>query len=73
MLIRLVGVRFSHLVGGAYQINLLDDSEQMMKLYQAMDKLRKRYGANKIQRAISAGHSLRQFNPFNGLTVQSEI
>jgi DNA polymerase-4 len=73
MLIRLVGVRFSHLVGGAYQINLFDDSEQMMKLYQAMDKLRKRYGANKIQRAISAGHSLRQFNPFNGLTVQSEI
>ena len=69
MLIRLVGVRFSHLVGGAYQINLFDDSEQMIKLYQAMDKLRKRYGDDKIQRAISSGHSLRQFNPFNGLAV----
>ena len=69
MLIRLVGVRFSHLVGGAYQINMFDDSEQMMKLYQAMDLLRKRYGDDKIQRAISAGYQLRKFNPFNGLTV----
>lgn len=68
MLIRLIGVRFSHLVGGAYQINLFDDSEQIIKLYQAMDRLRKKYGDDKVQRAISAGHSLRQFNPFNGLT-----
>ncbi len=67
MLIRLVGVRFSHLVGGAYQINMFDDSEQMMKLYQAMDNLRKKYGDDKIQRAISAGYQLRKFNPFNGL------
>jgi DNA polymerase-4 len=67
MLIRLVGVRFSHLVGGAYQINMFDDSESMIKLYQAMDKLRKRYGDDKIQRAISSGHDLRKFNPFNGL------
>lgn len=69
MLIRLVGVRFSHLVGGAYQINMFDDSEQMIKLYQAMDKLRKKYGDATIQRAISSGYELRQFNPFNGRTV----
>ena len=69
MLIRLIGVRFSHLVGGAYQINMFDDSEHMMKLYQAMDKLRKRYGDDKIQRAISSGYQLRKFNPFNGLSV----
>jgi len=67
MLIRLVGVRFSHLVGGAYQINMFDDSEQMIKLYQAMDQLKKRYGDDKIQRAISLGYQLRKFNPFNGL------
>ena len=35
MLIRLVGVRFSYLVGGGYQINLFDDSEELIKLYQA--------------------------------------
>lgn len=69
MLIRLVGIRFSHLVGGAYQINMFDDSEEMIKLYQAMDNLRKRFGNNKIQRAISHGHELRTFNPFNGIAA----
>jgi DNA polymerase IV len=66
MLIRLVGVRFSHLVGGAYQINLFDDSEHMIKLYQAMDRMRKKYGDASVQRAISSGYELRTFNPFNG-------
>lgn len=66
MMIRLVGVRFSHLVGGAYQINMFDDSEQMIKLYQAMDRLRIKYGEATVQRAISAGHERRAFNPFNG-------
>jgi DNA polymerase-4 len=66
MLIRLIGVRFSHLVGGAYQIDMFDDSEQMIKLYQAMDKLKKKYGDDTIQRAISSGYELRKFNPFNG-------
>lgn len=67
MLIRLVGVRFSHLVAGAYQINMFEDSEQMMRLYQAMDRMRKKHGDDKIQRAISSGYQLRQFNPFNGI------
>lgn len=69
LLIRLVGVRFSHLVGGAYQINMFDDSEQMIRLYQAMDKLRKKYGDSTVQRAVSSGNSLRQFNPFNGVST----
>ncbi|MFY9309775.1 MAG: DNA polymerase IV [Bacteroidia bacterium] len=68
MMIRLVGLRFSHLVGGAYQINMFDDSEQMIKLYQAMDKMRKKYGAATVQRAISTEHEFRQFNPFNGIS-----
>jgi len=67
MLIRLVGVRFSHLVGGAYQINMFEDSEHMIRLYQAMDRMRKKHGDDKIQRAISSGYQLRQFNPFNGI------
>jgi DNA polymerase IV len=68
MLIRLVGVRFSHLVGGAYQINMFEDSEHMIRLYQAMDRMRKKHGDDKIQRAISSGYQLRQFNPFNGIS-----
>lgn len=68
MLIRLVGVRFSHLVGGAYQINMFEDSAQLVQLYQAMDRMRKKHGDDKIQRAISAGYQLRQFNPFNGIS-----
>ncbi|MBA3648916.1 MAG: DNA polymerase IV [Chitinophagales bacterium] len=67
MLIRLAGVRFSHLVGGGYQINLWEDSEEMIQLYQAMDKIRKRYGDNAVQRAAGLGFHLRDFNPFNGI------
>lgn len=67
MLIRLVGVRFSHLVGGAYQINMFEDSEQLIRLYQAMDRMRQKHGSDKIQRAVSSGCRLRQFNPFNGI------
>ena len=67
MLIRLAGVRFSHLVGGGHQINLFEDSEEMIKLYQAMDKMRRRFGDNAVQRAVGLGFQLRDFNPFNGI------
>lgn len=67
MLVRLIGVRFSHLVGGRYQINLFDDKEEMIKLYQAMDAMRKRFGSGAVQRAEGFGNKLRSFNPFNGL------
>jgi DNA polymerase-4 len=68
LLVRLIGVRFSHLVGGGYQINLFEDSEEMIKLYQAMDKMRARYGEGSVQRAIGNGVRRKMFNPFNGLT-----
>ena len=66
MLIRLVGVRFSHLVGGGQQINLFEDSEEIIRLYQAMDKMRQRFGADKVGRAVALGIHTRQFNPFKG-------
>ena len=52
MLIRLIGIRFSHLVQGNYQISLLDDSEEMIRLYQAMDRIKTRFGDDKIRRAV---------------------
>jgi DNA polymerase-4 len=66
MLIRLIGIRFSHLVGGGYQINLFEDSEEMIRLYQAMDKLRQKFGDSMIHRAVGVGVRRRGFNPFNG-------
>ena len=68
MMIRLLGVRFSHLVGGGQQINLFEDSESMINLYQAMDKMRQRFGDHAVQRAIGTEFKLRKFNPFNGKT-----
>ncbi|MCW3071758.1 MAG: polymerase [Bacteroidetes bacterium] len=68
MLIRLIGVRFSHLVQGSYQYNLFEDSTQQIQLYQAMDKIRKRYGNDTlIQRAVGMDIKHENFNPFNGL------
>ncbi|HET8859670.1 DNA polymerase IV [Marivirga sp.] len=43
MLIRLVGIKLSHLVHGSHQINLFTDNVKSIELYQAMDKLKNRY------------------------------
>ena len=67
VLIRLVGVRFSHLVGGGYQINLFEDTEEMIELYQAMDKVRNRFGQDAVKRAVAMGSKgIGRMNPFNG-------
>jgi DNA polymerase-4 len=52
MLIRLIGVRFSHLVGGSQQLDLFDEKPQLANLYQAMDHIRARFGKKAVQRAI---------------------
>jgi DNA polymerase-4 len=67
LLVRLVGVRFSHLVGGGHQINLFEDSQEIIQLYQAMDRIRRRFGEDKIERAVGEKFKLREFNPFNGI------
>lgn len=51
MLIRLVGVRFSHLVQGVQQLNMFEDTPEMVNLYLAMDRMRNRYGRDAIGRA----------------------
>ena len=68
MLVRLVGIRFSHLVSGNYQINLFDDTEESLNLYQAMDKVRKRFGDRAVLRATAMDAKTigRMHNPFNG-------
>ncbi|MEH6704638.1 MULTISPECIES: DNA polymerase IV [Flavobacteriaceae] len=68
LLVRLIGVRFSHLVHGNYQIHLFEDTEEMINLYQAMDNIRLRYGDKSVIRAASMGARTigRMQNPFNG-------
>jgi len=67
VLVRMVGVRFSHLVSGGNQINMFDDTEEMVNLYQAMDKMRLRYGDRAVMRAAGMeARSIGRGNPFNG-------
>lgn len=67
LLIRLIGVRFSHILEGGHQINLFEDSLEMINLYQAMDKIRDKYGDRAVMRASGFGaKSISRFNPFNG-------
>ncbi len=67
LLVRLVGVRFSHLVEGGQQIDLFDDNEKIINLYHAMDKMRERYGDRAVIRAAGMGaKSISRWNPFTG-------
>jgi DNA polymerase IV len=51
MLIRLIGVKFSSLVQGAQQLDLFEDTPEMTSLYQAMDRIRLRFGSKAVRRA----------------------
>ena len=54
LLVRLVGIRFTHLVPGNYQINLFEDTQEAIRLYQAIDSVKKQFGEEKLTRAGSA-------------------
>lgn len=54
MRLRLIGVRFSGLVRGTYQINMFEDTEEMLSLYQAMDRMKARYGFDAVMRCGGA-------------------
>lgn len=56
LLIRLLGVRFSNLIPGNYQISLFDDTQETIRLYQAIDSVKKQFGEGKLVRA--AGQSI---------------
>ena len=50
-LIRLIGVKFSGLVHGNYQISLFDDSMKAISLMESRDRVRNRFGNNAIKYA----------------------
>jgi DNA polymerase-4 len=69
MLIRLVGVRLSGLVHGNHQITLFDDTAESIHLYQAIDRIKHKHGAEKLIRATTLGVARRvrmHMNLFKG-------
>lgn len=52
-LVRLIGVKFSGLVSGHYQVDLFEDTINEVNLMQAMDKIRNRFGKNAIGQATT--------------------
>ncbi|MDO5509339.1 MAG: DNA polymerase IV [Weeksellaceae bacterium] len=68
VLIRLIGVKYSSICHGAYQISLFEDVQKTAKLYQAMDKIRDKFGSRSVLRAntMDAHNIGNDFNPFNG-------
>ncbi|HSR59265.1 MAG TPA: DNA polymerase IV [Robiginitalea sp.] len=68
LLVRLIGVRFTDLVPGHYQINLFEDTEEALRLYAALDRIRERFGDKSVIRASGMGARTigRMHNPFNG-------
>lgn len=64
--VRLIGVKYSHLVEGAHQIGLFEDPT-ILNLYQAMDHIREQYGDRAIMKASGMdAKSISRWNPFTG-------
>ncbi|MTE26210.1 DNA polymerase IV [Winogradskyella ouciana] len=67
LLVRLIGVKFSHLVEGGHQINLFEDNEMHLNLAQALDKMRERYGDRAVMNAAGMeAKTISRWNPFTG-------
>ena len=67
-LVRLIGMKCSHLVGGGHQINLLEDSVELIQLYQQMDYLRKKYKDSRVvtRALIMDERNMGVWNPWTG-------
>lgn len=51
MRIRLIGVKFTGLVHGCHQMDLFEDTEEIISLYETMDKIKNRFGVSSVGRA----------------------
>jgi DNA polymerase-4 len=51
--VRLLGVRFSHLVPMTIQMNLFDDAVEKLELYKAVDTIKNQFGNDAILKATS--------------------
>jgi DNA polymerase-4 len=51
--VRLLGVRFSHLIPLTMQMNLFEKSQEKLQLFQAMDKIKNKFGHDTITKATN--------------------
>jgi DNA polymerase-4 len=51
--VRLLGVRFSHLIPMTIQMNLFDDSVEKLELFKAVDNIKNQFGAGAVTKATS--------------------
>jgi DNA polymerase-4 len=67
LLVRLIGVRYSSLVSGFHQLNLFDESLDYASLYNALDRIRLRFGDRSVMRAVGMeARTIGRWNPFSG-------
>ena len=67
LLVRLVGVKFSHLVEGGHQVNLFEDDTKYLNLSSAIDRMRERYGDRAVISAAGMeAKTISRWNPFTG-------
>lgn len=51
--VRLLGVRFSHLIPMTIQMNLFDDAVEKLELYKAVDEIKNQFGSDAVTKATS--------------------
>lgn len=51
LLIRLIGIRFTNLIPGNYQIKLFEDTQETIKLYKAIDSIKAQFGEKILMKA----------------------
>lgn len=59
-LVRLVGVRLTDIIAGTYQVNLFDDTQELIGLYRAIDSVKRQYGEKYLIRASGAEEKKRE-------------
>lgn len=67
LLVRLIGVRYSSLVSGNYQLGLFGDTVDYPSLYNALDHIRMKYGDRSVIKAVGMeAKTIGGWNPFSG-------
>jgi DNA polymerase-4 len=51
LLVRMIGIRFTQLIPGNYQIRLYEDTQENINLFKAIDSVKKQFGEDKLIRA----------------------
>jgi DNA polymerase-4 len=59
LLIRLLGIRFTKLIPGNYQIKLYEDTQEQIRLYQSIDSIKKQFGEHAVFRAVGVTQTKR--------------